>query len=229
MSNDEVLQLAARKRLLVPRDIDILLQQLQRLGVARYPAQITILDAAHERSERRPRKAQCQDVARRMVRVAAGLRAGHERGFAVAEKDLLPALGDEIRTAQVDHQRKVVDAVGGERPRPLVARAVESAREQLKAGQLLQRDVDLERDIAQRLGVDPEHRMSEELSIDGRPLPLGCVGEREADWLRPGWLRAEQHFARARSKMTEIAHGPLLALTASSLVGAFSLGFGGTL
>jgi hypothetical protein len=54
----------------------------------------------------------------------------------------------------------------------------------------------LERRVVQDLDLAPRTQARKELAKERWALPLGHAGEREADWVGPGWVRAVARIKR---------------------------------
>src|SRR5262249_54160386 len=128
------------------------------------------------------------------------------RGSAVVEQLLARALGDEVGTAEIDEQRKLVAPVRQQLGGAPVARAVHPARECLQSGQRLQRDSGVERGLAERLDVDAHDGAGEEVAIEFGTLALRRIKQRELD--RPWRTVAAQQLRRQSRKTGQIADHP---------------------
>jgi hypothetical protein len=126
MRHDEVLHVLARSHLIAFDEIDVAGQQPERRRAAGNAAQHAVVRAGQPRRQLRSRKAQHQHVAGRAVRAVQRLGEPHERGLAMTEHDLAPALTEEHPALRIDHE---TDVFGGivVFARPRVARALQRA------------------------------------------------------------------------------------------------------
>ena len=160
MRHHSGLQIAIGQRLPLRRDIDIARQQSER-GIVMRDASQEEISAGEAWRKLRPRKAQHEKIARGTMREIQRVGQRHQRGFAVAEHDLAPALRDEMSAARVDDHAHVVGRIGADARAP-AARALHPAGQELKSGRRLEREIDLDR-IADRLGVVADAQTVEEL------------------------------------------------------------------
>jgi hypothetical protein len=126
VSHQETLQIVVGKRLLLPRNIDVVGQQAERRSTARDSAQELVLPVGQMRRELGPGNAQHKRITRWTVCGIQGVSQGHEGGITVAEHDLAPPLGDQKRTSRVHDQADVFGRVVTPARSP-VARALHSA------------------------------------------------------------------------------------------------------
>ena len=177
------------------RDIEIARQQSEREIVMRDAAQEGV-SAGEARRQLRPRKAQHEKIARGTVRGNQGVGQRHQRGFAVAEHDLAPALREEMGAARVDDHADVVGRIGADARAP-VTRALHPAGQKLQSGRRIERQIDLDR-IADRLGVVADAQTVEELGEQQRTLVFGRGIGREAQRSGRGRPRAVMHAGNRR-------------------------------
>ena len=204
--DEERSQLEAGDRVVLLREADVVGEQPQGRRAGSDAAQAALVRARDARRDLRSGKAQRQEMAGRLVHQAAGPSQGEQGRLAIAEHDLILALAHDIAAAHVHRHREVVEAVGEAFARAPVVRAVHLARHHQQAGQHLQLDVDVERDVARGLDLVAHHGAPEELAVEIVSLPLGRVAEREPDWLGRR-RRAEQHLGREHRRPGQIAHG----------------------
>src|SRR5262249_19073433 len=153
-------------RFVVPCNLEILPQQAECRGAVWYPPQEAILPWGQARSEDGSGNAEHHELPRWAVRGLQGFGQRDERGITVAEHELASELGDEMRPPRVQQQADVLGRVATCARAP-VAGPLHPARQGQYSGQPPQRQVDLDRIVAQAIGLVSDAQGLEELLKPG--------------------------------------------------------------